>query len=88
MVAETCGMATPAFTAALHCITFPWEVPSGTIVVEYSHGRWRVITRDRAVATFGSREAAMTHARQIAALFIPLWKIVERDPPEADAIAC
>jgi hypothetical protein len=78
--------ATPPPT--LHCITFPWEVPSGTIIVEYGYGRWRVVTRDRAVATFGSRDAALMHARQIAVLFIPLWKIVEVDPPESDSVAC
>jgi len=72
----------------LHCITFPWEVPPGTILVEYGYGRWRVVSRDRAVATFDSRNAALAYARQIAVLFIPLWKIVEVDPPESNAVAC
>jgi hypothetical protein len=47
-----------------------------------------VVSRDRAVATFDSRHAALAYARQIAVLFIPLWKIVEVDPPESNAVAC
>jgi hypothetical protein len=71
----------------LAAVTFPWEVPSGTIVVEYGYGRWRVVSRDRAVTTFGTREAALAHARQIASLYLPGWTIVERDEPSSDAIA-
>jgi hypothetical protein len=73
---------------SLACITFPWEVPDGTVVVEYGYGRWRVVSRGRAVATFATRDAALTHARMIAALYIPAWTIVERDAPSSSAIAC
>lgn len=77
----------PSFTTELSCITMPWEVPEGTVVVEQFEGLWRVVSLGRAVSIFRRREDAMTYAIKIAALYDPPWTIVERTPPARDAIA-
>lgn len=75
-------------TIPLFCGTFPWEAPEGTVIVEYVDGRWRVVSRGRPVTTFRRRQDALTHAHKIAALFDPVWKVVEREEPGASTIAC
>lgn len=80
---------TPALTAEeLSGITFPWEAPDRTIIIEYQDGRWRVVTRGRPVQVFRRRDDAWAYAREIAALYIPGWEIIERDAPQAESVAC
>ena len=73
--------------AMLSCITFPWEVPEATVIVEYENEYWRVVTRGRPVKTFRRRQDAMEYALQIAGLYVPRWTIIDRDAPDAEAIA-
>jgi hypothetical protein len=88
MLQETRTCPSAPVRAPLNASTLPWDVPERTIIVEYVGGRWRVVTRDRAVATFRTREAALAHAQRIAALYIPQHTIVEREEPSSNAIAC
>jgi hypothetical protein len=71
----------------LSCITFPWEVPERTIIVEYGDEQWRVVTRGRPVQLFRRREDALAYANQIAGLYIPDWSIIDRDLPKTESIA-
>ena len=64
-------------------ITLPFEVPKGTVVVEYEDGRWRVISYGRPAELFGRRDDALRRARAIAALYSPVWTIVEKPPQDA-----
>jgi hypothetical protein len=70
------------------CVTFPWEVPPNTIIVERSQGRWRVVSLGRPVAFFRRRDDALGHARRIAAVFVTPFRIIELDDEsDADALA-
>jgi hypothetical protein len=68
-------------------LTLPWDVPPKTIVVEFVDGRWRVVPHGRMAVTFATREAALCYAQRIAALFDPVWRIVERPEPLRRATA-
>jgi hypothetical protein len=59
-------------------MTFPWEVPHDTIVLEYIDGYWRVVPHGRAVELFRTRQKALVRAHEIAALYMPIWRIVEK----------
>jgi hypothetical protein len=61
-------------------MTFPWEVPKDTIVVEYIDGHWRVVPHGRAVEIFRTRDAAIARAWQIVALYLQPWRILEKTP--------
>ena len=65
-------------------MTFPWEVPPGTVVVEYVDGLWRVVPHRLRVEIFTTREEAMAYARTVAHQFLIGWRIVEKVRP-ADA---
>ncbi|HYT69023.1 MAG TPA: hypothetical protein VEL51_21550 [Vicinamibacterales bacterium] len=62
-------------------MTFPWEVPPETVIVERVDGRWRVVPHRLRVEIFETREEAMACALAIANRFLMAWRIVERPMP-------
>jgi hypothetical protein len=64
-------------------LTMPWEVPPGTVVIEYFDGRWRVVPHRGLSRSFATRAEAWAWARQVAACYLPSWTIVEKDPASA-----
>jgi hypothetical protein len=77
-----------ALDRPLDSCTFPWDVPEATIVVEFDDGWWRVVSHGRPVEMFRDRADALERARKIAALYWPVWTIVERPaPPRSQALA-
>ena len=68
----------------LDTITFPWEVPEETIVVEFDGEFWRVVPHRGFVRMFRTREEALEWARARAALYLNMWRIVEY-PPVAES---
>lgn len=70
-------------TFYLSGMTFPWEVPPDTIVVEYVDGHWRVVPYTLPVEIFRTREEAIARAVVIANLFLNAWRIVEKPGDDA-----
>lgn len=86
--AEATNRAAGIAVEDLSCMTLPWEAPERTIIIEYADGRWRVVTRGRPVQLFRRRDDAWAFARDIAALYIPVWSIIEHEPPQVESVAC
>lgn len=62
-------------------MTFPWEVPPETVIVEYIDGLWRVVPHRLPVEIFHTREEAIACAWRIAQQFLKAWRVVEKSPP-------
>lgn len=65
-------------------MTFPWEVPAETIIIEHVDGRWRVVPHRLPVQIFNTREEAFECACRIAHRFLNAWRIVEKSEPLDD----
>ena len=63
-------------------MTFPWEVPPETVIVEIIDGRWRVVPYKLPVEMFDTRDEAITRAYQIANLFLNAWRVIEKPTKE------
>jgi hypothetical protein len=63
-------------------ITFPWEVPEETVVVEFDNGYWRVVPHRGVVRTFTNRDDALEWARMVASIYLAPWRIVEIPPAQ------
>ena len=63
-------------------MTFPWDVPPGTVIIEFIDGQWRVVPHQSLVEIFATREEAIARANEIANRFLNTWRIIEKPPTQ------